>query len=158
MMESIELPPIRYRTYINASAEKVYEMITTGDGWDAWFTHGTEVDARAGGRIVFRWKNWAVDHYTTDSVGSVLKADPPGRFVFQWTPGDSTTTIAFELKPLGDGTVLSVEESGHTTSPRDLAALVECAGGWGEALALLKMYMEHGVTYGAVPASEEKDS
>jgi hypothetical protein len=31
-----------------------------------------------------------------------------------------------------------------------MEALVECAAGWGEALALLKMYLEHGVTYGRV--------
>jgi uncharacterized protein YndB with AHSA1/START domain len=147
------LPPIRTRTYIKAPPAKVYEMLTTGAGWDAWFTQGTEVDPRPGGVIVFRWKDWAVDHYTVDSKGSVLEADPSNRFVFQWTPGDSTTTIAFDLKPRGEGTVLQVEESGHTTSRKDLEALVECAGGWGEAVTLLKMYLEHGITYGPVPAA-----
>jgi hypothetical protein len=47
--------------------------------------------------------------------------------------------------------VVTVTESGHTTSPRDLEALVECASGWGEALTLLKVYLEHGITYGEVP-------
>ncbi len=147
----MKIPPIRYRTYIDAAPERVYETITTGAGWDAWFTQGTEIDARPGGHIRFRWVDWAVDRYTTDAGGPVLDAEPPRRFVFQWTPGDSTTTILFDLQPRGSGTILSVEESGHSDSPRDLAALVECASGWGEALALLKMYLEHGVTYGQVP-------
>ncbi len=145
------IPPIRYRTYINAPPDRVYETLTTGAGWDAWFTQGTEVDARPGGRIRFRWVDWAVDHYTTEATGPVLEADPRRRFVFQWTPGDSTTTITFDLTPLGGGTVVEVQETGHTDSKRDLEALVECAAGWGEALALLKMYLEHGVIYGSVP-------
>lgn len=148
-------PPIRYRTFINAKPEKVYETITTGSGWDAWFTQGTEIDARPGGKILFRWIDWAVDHYTTDAGGPVLEATAPKRFVFQWTAGDSTTTIEFDLEPLGEGTKVSVKESGHTLSKRDMEALVECAGGWGEALALLKMYLEHGVTYGPVPKAGE---
>ncbi len=156
MDNSFKPPPIRARTYINAPPERVYHMLTTGSGWDAWFTMGTQVDPRPGGHIVFRWVDWAVDHYTVESGGVVLEAIPPKRFAFQWTPGDSTTTVAFDLKPLGSGTHLSVEESGHTTSPKDLEALVECATGWGEALNLLKMYMEHGVTYGSVPDADDR--
>lgn len=149
------IPPIRCRTYIDAAPQRVYEMLATGSGWDAWFTQGTEVDARPGGTICFRWVDWAVDRYTTEARGPVLEAEPPHRFVFQWTPGDSTTTIEFDLQALGPGTVLEVRESGHTGSRRDLEALAECAGGWGEALALLKMYLEHGVTYGPVPREGE---
>lgn len=144
-------PPIRYRTYIAAPPERVYETLTTGAGWDAWFTEGTEVDPRPGGCIRLRWVDWSVDHHDLRSDGPVLEAIPPSRFVFQWTPAVSTTTIAFTLTPLGPGTVVAVEESGHTFSRPDLEALVECAAGWGEALALLKMYLEHGVTYGKVP-------
>jgi uncharacterized protein YndB with AHSA1/START domain len=110
-----------------------------------------EIDARPGSTIRFRWVDWSVDHYTTEAGGPVLEATAPTRFVFQWTPGDSTTTIAFDLQPLGEGTIVQVHESGHTNSLRDLEALVECASGWGEALTLLKMYLEHGVTYGRVP-------
>jgi uncharacterized protein YndB with AHSA1/START domain len=150
------LPPIRYRTYINVSPVRVYEVLTTGAGWDAWFTLGTEVDARPGGKIRFRWVDWAVEHYSTEAGGPVLEATAPSRFVFQWTPGDTTTTIAFDLSPLGSGTVVQVQETGHTSSRRDLEALVECASGWGEALALLKMYLEHGVTYGPVPRGKRQ--
>ena len=34
---------------------------------------------------------------------------------------------------------------------------MECATGWGEALALLKFYLEHGVVYGEVPLAEDFD-
>lgn len=151
MTDRIALPPIRYNTYVDAPPRKVYDLLTTASGWDAWFTQGAEVDARPEGSILFRWVNFKVDGYTAENGGPVLEAIPPRRFVFQWTPGDSTTTIAFDLEPLGPGTVVTITESGHTTSKRDLEALVECAAGWGEALTLMKMYLEHGVIYGPVP-------
>jgi uncharacterized protein YndB with AHSA1/START domain len=147
----MELPPIHYRTYIDASPEMVYGALTSAEAWNAWFTQGMEIDARPGGSILFRWQDFEVEHYTGESGGPVLEAECPRRFVFQWTPGDSTTTIEFTLDPLGPGTVVMVRESGHTTSRADLEALVECAAGWGEALTLLKMYLEHGLTYGQVP-------
>jgi uncharacterized protein YndB with AHSA1/START domain len=151
MTDSFKLPPIRAKTYIGVSPQRVYRMLTTGSEWDAWFTQGTQIDPRPGGRILFRWVNWAVDRYTCESGGPVLEAVPSKRFVFQWTPGETTTTIAFDLEPSGAGTILRVEESGHTSSWKDLEALVDCAAGWGEALTLLKMYLEHGITYGSVP-------
>jgi len=154
MSAEIRLPPIQVNTYIDAPPQRVYEALTAGSIWDAWFTQGTEVDAQPGGRLLFRWVDARVDRYTMTSGGPVLEADPPCRFVFQWTPGDSTTTIEFDLEPLGPGTRLSVKESGHKVTHRDLVALVDCAAGWGEALALFKFYLEHGVTYGQVTHEE----
>ncbi len=151
MTDSIELPAIHFQTYIAVSPERVYDTITTGEGWDAWFTNGAEVEPRPGGRMIFRWKDWGVNHYSTSADGPVLEAERPARFVFQWTAGDTPTTIEFDLKPLGSGTHLSVRESGHTTSKKDLAQLVECSHGWGEACTLLKFYLEHDLTYGEVP-------
>jgi len=147
-------PPIKCRTYINADPERIYQTLTTGEGWDCWFTRGTEVDARQGGHIVLRWVDWGVDHYTNDAGGPVVEAEPPVRFAFQWNSGDSKTTITFVLRPHGQGTIVQVEETGYTMSERDMQALVECASGWGEALALLKVYLEHGVIYGPVPEAE----
>jgi hypothetical protein len=76
---------------------------------------------------------------------------PPERFVFRWTPGETPTTVAFDLNARGTGTVLTVTETGHSQSQQDMNALVDCAAGWGEALTLLKFYLEHSVTYGPVP-------
>jgi uncharacterized protein YndB with AHSA1/START domain len=150
-MGRMDLPPIQYATYIGAPPEVVYATLTTAVGWDAWFTQGTEVDARPGGSIRFQWVDLGVDRSTGEDGGPVFEAVPPRRFVFQWTPGDTPTTVAFDLEPRGSGTVVRVSETGHTTSERDLEALAECAAGWGEALTLLKMYLEHGITYGPVP-------
>jgi len=60
-------------------------------------------------------------------------------------------TVRFSLEPLGQGTRLTVTDAGHLETQKDLEACVGCAVGWGEALALLKFYLEHGVVYGPVP-------
>lgn len=142
---------IQHRTFINAASNKVYEAITTGAGWDAWFTQGTTVDAKPGGTIHFRFKDFGPDHITLEDGGTVLEAIPNEKFVYQWTPGESTTTISFHLSVLGEGTLLTLVESGYKQTDIDLKAFGDCAVGWGEALTLLKYYLEHGITYGVVP-------
>ncbi|GBG07459.1 hypothetical protein PAT3040_02010 [Paenibacillus agaridevorans] len=142
---------IHHRTFINAAPDEVYEAIATGPGWDAWFTQGTTVDARPGGTIHFRFQDFGPDHITLEDGGTVLEAIPGEKFVYQWTPGESTTTISFVLTKLGEGTLVSLAESGYKQTDMDLKAFADCAVGWGEALTLLKYYLEHGVTYGAVP-------
>jgi uncharacterized protein YndB with AHSA1/START domain len=49
------MQPILHRTYIAAPPQRLYELLVTAEGWDAWFARGAKIDARAGGRIVFRW-------------------------------------------------------------------------------------------------------
>ena len=149
------LPSIRLSTYVGASPRRVYETLATGSGWDAWFTQGADVDTRQGGSIRLRWEGFGAGGYAGQDGGAVLEAEPPRRFVFQWQPGDSVTTVAIDLLPRGAGTVVHLEEWGHTDSPGDLAALVDCAAGWGEALTLLKFHLEYGVTYGEVPEATE---
>ena len=36
-MDQVRLPSIRYKTYIAVNPEYVYNTLTTGAGWDAWF-------------------------------------------------------------------------------------------------------------------------
>ena len=137
------------RTWINASPNDVYDIITSGDGWDTFFTNGTTVDARAGGKITFRWKDWGPDSYTTEAGGPVLEAVRPTRFVFQWgsSSKEGLTTISFALEQKHGGTVLTIRENGYYDTPKGRRMILECASGWGEAMTLLKFYLEHGVVY-----------
>lgn len=137
---------IKQATFIKASPEDVYDTITSGAGWDSFFTKGTEVDARTGGKITFRWENWGPDSYTMSAGGPVLEAERPRRFVFQWG-SENLTTISFDLTAERGGTVVRLTESGYRDTPEDFSMMLECASGWGEALTLLKFYLEHGVVY-----------
>jgi uncharacterized protein YndB with AHSA1/START domain len=142
---------IKQATLIRASPEKVYDALATAEGLDSWFTSGSVVDAKPGGRIKFVWKDWGPDKYTTESDGPVLEAERGKRFVFQWHPDSGNrelaTTIEINLEPVKEGTILRLREYGHEDTATSRAALAECAAGWGEAITLMKFYVEHGITY-----------
>ena len=140
---------IRQNTLVRASPERVYDAFVTAEGINSWFTYNSEIDARAGGKIIFRWKNWGPDKYTIDSEGTVLEATRPRRFVFQWSPDSPTyaTTIEINFEPSEEGTIVRLREFGYHNTPSGRAAMLECAAGWGEALTLLKYYVEHKIIY-----------
>lgn len=147
----MKAPTIEHSVYIEAPIEKVYQTLTTSEGWDAWFTDGTEIELKEGGSIRFRWKNFGVGHYSTEDGGQILEITPNKKFVFQWSPASSPTTVSFNLEKLGTGTKILFIETGYPASEKDLKACIGCAVGWGEALTLLKFFLEHGIIYGKVP-------
>ena len=140
---------ISNQTFIKAPPDKVYDTITRAEGWNAFFTHNLEVNPVTGGKIVFRWKDWGPNFYTTEADGKVIKAERPNLFVFEWYPvgKEYPTKITFDLKGEYGGTVVRLKEEGYPDTPAGRDMIIECAGGWGEALALLKFYIEHGIVY-----------
>jgi uncharacterized protein YndB with AHSA1/START domain len=140
---------IKQTTLVRAKPEEVYDAIASADGINAWFTVGSEIDARPGGSLTLRWRDWGPDKYNTDSPGKVLEAKRGERFVFTWSSDkpDYVTTIEIDFEPVEEGTIVRLREHGYHDTPSGRAALLECAAGWGEALTLMKYYVEHGVTY-----------
>lgn len=140
---------IIHATFVRATPEKVYDGIATAEGLDGWFTTGATVDARAGGEIRFRWKDWGPDHLTFEDGGPVIEASRPKRFVFQWSPDSPgyATTVEIDFEPVDEGTNIRLRESGYHDTPGGREKMLECAAGWGEALTLWKFYVEHGTRY-----------
>src|SRR6185369_8260163 len=97
---------ISQATFIHADAERIYTVLTTGEGWDAWFTSGTKVDPSPGGEIMLRWRNWGPNHIDAEDFGVVVEAQEPRRFAFRWHPDgpDYATTVEIDLEPSGEGT------------------------------------------------------
>jgi uncharacterized protein YndB with AHSA1/START domain len=139
--------PITHRTVIAAPAERVYDAFATADGLDGWFTSGAEVDARPGGMIKFRWRDWGPQRLTCEDGGAVLAAHRPSHFIFQWQPGGPgfTTTVELTFERVAVGTIVSVRETGYPDTPDGRRALLDCAAGWGEALTLCRFFLERGV-------------
>ena len=52
------LPAIKHSTFIKTTPERVFETLTSAEGWDAWFTKGTMLDLKPGGEFILRWKDW----------------------------------------------------------------------------------------------------
>ena len=133
---------VKQSVFVRAPREAVYDAFATAEGLDGWFTHGSRVDARPGGALVFRWVDWGAEqNITADVPGRVLEANRPDRLVFEWgEPGrESTVEIVFEARD--GGTLVRLREFGF----RKIENVVENAGGWGEALTLAKFWVEHGI-------------
>lgn len=140
---------IDHAVLIRAPRERVYDAFTTADGLAAWFTDGTTIDARPGGDIRLRWRDWGPDATSGEDGGPVLAATRPERFAFRWHGQargyETTVEVDFEDRP--GATVARLREHGYPNTPEGRWGLVDCAVGWGEALALLKFSVEHGLRY-----------
>ncbi len=140
---------LSHSTLIRADPMQVYLAITTCDGLDAWFTSGASVNAHPGGEIHFCWVDWGPNHISTEDGGTVIEATSGSCFVFEWHPDLPVyaTTVEINLTPTDGGTIISLNEFGFDDTPSGIAALSNCAAGWGEALTLLKFYLELGLHY-----------
>lgn len=143
---------IEYKTFIRKPPKAVFETLTTAAGWDGWFTKGSEIDPKVGGILKLRWVNFGAERVTADEDCPIVEIVPNERFAFQWCTfsKDRPTTVTFDLKAESGGTMITLTETGYTDEPESLKWLVICSAGWGEALTLLKFYLEFGVTYGEV--------
>jgi uncharacterized protein YndB with AHSA1/START domain len=139
---------VSHSVLIRAAPDAVYDLFATAAGLDSWFTTGADLDAKAGGVIVYRWKDWGADAVTTEARGVVREAERPRRFVFEWdSDDDRPTTVEMLFEARGKGTVMRLREYGFSAGERGRTALVREASGWGEAMTLAKFRIEHGVRY-----------
>lgn len=145
----IEISPIRHLTWIAVPPFRVFETLTTAEGWDAWFTRGTVLNLEEGGWIRLRWEEWGPEKITGEDGGPILGFEKDRMFSFQWSPqGDEhPTTVTFTLDEEAGGTLLSLEDDGYLGTPEGIEAYGYCAAGWGEAMTLLKFYLGRGERY-----------
>jgi len=134
-------------TLVHAPRDRVYDALTGAEELDAWFTTGAETDPRPGGEMVWRWVDWGPDRVTAEDRGPVLEARRPERYVFEWQSRLGGTTVEVDFEEHPEGTVVRLREYGYPDTSEGWAGYANCATGWGEALTLLKFYVEHGVRY-----------
>ncbi len=141
---------IRHEAFVAAPRERIYDALTTADALNAWFTTDAEVDARPGGVMHWRWRDWGPDKVTAEDPGRVVEARRPERFVFEWHGSrdpEYPTTVELDFEEADGGTVVRLRERGYPDTPTGRAAFANCAAGWGEALTHAKVYVEHGLSY-----------
>lgn len=137
------VPKIKHGTLIKQKAAEIFQVLSTSEGWNAWFTDATVID-NENEMITLVWYNCGPNNLTDVDRGKIVERIPEKKFSFEWSPARGlTTTVSFELEETIKGTYVKVIEDGYDLNHLD--ALVECAAGWGEALTLLKFYMEKGI-------------
>ncbi|MBY6038052.1 SRPBCC domain-containing protein [Fictibacillus nanhaiensis] len=124
------MPKLTHRTFIKVAPEQVYQILTTAEGWNTWFTDHTSlyIEPNGTGEIRLRWTEFGKNQENMEDGGKIIEAIPHKTFIFQWSPGESTTTVSFTLEPFKEGTLVVLNETGYTDSDNDLAACIGCAG------------------------------
>lgn len=145
----MKLPPIIQKIYVNCPASEIYNTLTTARGWNSWFTSKSTVDLK-NKKIKFVWKDFGVDKVSVTDGGKILEFIKNKKFIFQWKPIPNKTTVSITLKRRKKGTIVELKETGYTKID-EISAMLDVACGWGEALTLLKFYLEYNITYGPVP-------
>ncbi|XVV08634.1 SRPBCC domain-containing protein [Actinoplanes sp. CA-131856] len=124
--------------------ERVWAALTTAEGLGTWFGHSAEVDLRVGGLIKLAW--------TSGDTGTLTieRLEPPRVFGYTWAisglpEGDPRRTyVEFTLEAAGEGTTLTMVESGFAQLPDDAhkAAFEGNTGGWASELDELVAYLD----------------
>jgi uncharacterized protein YndB with AHSA1/START domain len=148
-MDKLRDEKVDFSILVRIPPERVFDAIATADGLNEWFTHSTELEPRLGGKIVFRWKDYGLDHYTGEYPGKVLEWKRPSFYKYQWE-ADSRgyfTTVEVDFKQVEEGTLLHLVETGYKDTPEGLQDLLNRVQGWASVLTEMKYYLEHGVRY-----------
>jgi len=144
-------PEFVYVTYIETTAEKLWNALTSGDFTERyWF----------GYRVASDWRPSSPYRFTKPGApaieGTVLISDPPKRLCYSWdscspdAQRERTSRVTFDLEPCGDAVKLTVV---HDELDEGGVTLRNISGGWPMVIANLKSLLESGRVLNIVPAS-----
>jgi uncharacterized protein YndB with AHSA1/START domain len=121
--------------------EQVWAALTQRNRLQSWLCDQVLVEARAGGRYLFRWRSGF------EAQGTQVEFDPPEKLTWAWQglgePG--LTLVKWQLIAEGPATRVKLEHAGFGPDPRSQAARVEAAEGWERGLENLQSVLEQGV-------------
>ena len=136
-----ERPAYVYVTYIESSAERVWEALTDADLTAQYWGHSNVSDWRAGSA----WEHQRTDGSgLADVVGKVLETIPPTKLVLTFDPPagpgpEGSSTVTFDIEAFREIVKLTVT---HENLPED--ALRDISLGWPAVCANLKSLLETG--------------
>lgn len=142
---------VRRTITIQAPIDRVWAAITDARHISAWFGQSTVLDTVAvGAGGVFSFDGYG------DFPVLIEELDPPRLIAYRWSNDNATavdpasvsrdrsTVFRFTLEPVGEGTQLTVVESGFDTLADPLAGMESNRGGWDAELDELVAYLEGG--------------
>ena len=135
-------PTYVYVTYIEASAERVWNALTDPDLTAAYWGHSNVSDWN----VDSPWEHRRVDGSDiADVIGTVIEADPPKRLALTFdAPGDSPpggpSKVTFDIDEYRDIVRLTVTHENLA----DAAAFGAISSGWPAVFANLKSLLETG--------------
>jgi len=120
---------LRFERRLRHSPERVWKVLTTGDGLACWLAEA-DIEARPGGRMELNFRQPAIETFpdTPDcrrQSNEVLVARPFTRF--EHTFGHPDSIVSWRLEPDGDGTHLTLIHRVPEAWECDLSRTL---GGW----------------------------
>ncbi len=137
---------IRQQVVLKAPREKVWEAISTPEGWNGWFGENAQGGFQLGDTMILDGISYAV----------VVEMEAPSRFAYKWHPGEECavdkypesemTTVRFLLEDHPEGTLLTLIETGFENIPEERRArcVTLNTDGWRWELGELQAYLEQG--------------
>jgi uncharacterized protein YndB with AHSA1/START domain len=113
---------VRFERRYPARPEAVWAALTQPEKLSRWLADAVAFDERVGGRVDLRFGD------DSDQVarGAILAYEPPRVLEYEWHwPGQTSSSVRFELSPDDGGTLLVLD---HRGLPRDAAPAY--AAGW----------------------------
>jgi uncharacterized protein YndB with AHSA1/START domain len=123
---------------------KVWAALTTAEGLGTWFGNQASIDLRPGGAAEMSWTGGHKAELRIERV------EEPSVFAFTWhiyglpDTDPRRTYVEFTLEPVGDGTRLTVTESGFAQLSDDVhgTAFNGNTTGWQNELGELVTYLD----------------
>jgi uncharacterized protein YndB with AHSA1/START domain len=123
---------------------RVWAALTTAEGLGTWFGNAATIDLRPGGAAQMTWTSG------DEANMRIERVEEPTVFGFTWgisgLPDDDPrrTYVEFTLEPAGNGTRMTVVESGFAQLPTDTheAAFNGNTDGWASELGELVEYLD----------------
>ena len=137
-------PVYVYDTFIRASADRVWQALTTAEFTSRYF-HNTAVESdwQAGSKVVYHMPDGSVA-----VEGEVLESDPPRRLVITWRPmysadmaAEPPSRVCFEIESVGEACHLRIR---HDRFEPDSLVYEHISGGWSAIICSLKTLLETG--------------
>ena len=137
---------------LKAPIERVWRALTDHREFGAWFRVALDGPFVAGEMSSGRITHPGFEHVRWNA--RTVAIEPPHRFAFTWHPyaidpdidysGEEPTLVEFRLEPRGEGTHLTITESGFDKIPahRRDEALRMNGGGWTAQLENIRSHVD----------------
>lgn len=147
----IEQDRVEKQIELKAPVARVWRALTDYREFSKWFQVNLEAPFVPGQTVRGRITYPGYEHHTMEVV--VQKMEPERLFSFTWHPyaldlqkdysKEPSTLVEFRLEPKGDGTLLTVTESGFSKLPADrrLEAFRMNDDGWAEQMKNIERHV-----------------
>lgn len=152
----MEKPQFVYVSYLNTSAEKLWEALTkTEFTRQYWFDSSIESDWKVGSPVIFRRGGKVTDEQV------LLKCEPPRLLSYTWHPvaneeyrNEKPSRVTFEIEPFGTvpGKAVKLTVT-HDDFPETSKVFQGITMGWPVVLSSLKSLLETGVAMEMGPST-----